>query len=1060
MAISPEKWETVKACFDAAMELNSTARSAFLRDNCPDAEARAEVERLLNEYDQAGAFLSTPALGNFLLEDEAPTVSTPRLSEGEVLSGRFRIVRLIAGGGMGEVYEAEDQELRERVAIKTVRPEILAQPISLTRFKREVSLARQVTHPNVCRTFDLFRHKPDGTGVQEEIVFISMELLDGETLGARLKDGGRMSVDEALPLVRQMASALAAAHAVGIMHRDFKPGNVMLVGAQGKCRTVVTDFGLALQSLTLDQGASLSIVHGLSGTPAYMSPEQIEGRPATIASDIYALGLVIYEMVTGARPFQGDTPISAALKRLSEAPTPPRKFQPELSPLWESVIVRCLERDPEKRFATAAEVAGALAVDHTEESPTLSAALLRQSKRPSVAIPVLLILLTLGSLSAWWLQRSFRARWAREQALPQIAQLVEEGKRGEAYALAVQAERYIPDDPMLAKLWPAVSMSGSIETTPLGVSVFRKNYNAPGDPWELVGRSPIEKMRFPLVFSRWKFEAKGFATVDRATFPHNDLMVTMDDEAKVPTGMVHVEFPTSTSPQSTPVTLLGLPGLEDLPAVPLGDYWIDKYEVTNGQFKQFLDQGGYRKQEYWRQEFRKDSRQLSWAEAMSLFRDTTGRAGPATWVQGEYPQGQESFPVTGVSWYEAAAYAEFAGKMLPTIYHWAAAAAPKDASRIIPASNFSGQGPARVGKYVGMSWSGAYDMAGNVKEWIWNEANSGKRYILGGAWDEPTYMFTDVDARSPFDRSANFGFRCAKYVSAGEAASAADPVTLQLRDFSREKPVSEPLFNAYKSLYSYDKTPLHAVVESTDQTDDWKEEKITFAAAYGNERVIAYLFLPRKASPPFQTVVYFPGADTLRIPSSANTLDLEEFEYDFIIKSGRAVLFPLYKGTYERGDDYKGYHRATSSYRDHVIAWSKDLGRSIDYLETRPDIDSSKLAYEGSSWGGAMGSLLPAVEDRFKALVLINPGFYLSKTLPEVDQLNFAPRVKAPILMLNGRYDFIFPVGPSQEPMFRLVGTPKENKRRVVFETGHNIPLNEVTKETLNWLDRYLGPVR
>jgi hypothetical protein len=185
MATPPKKWETVKALFDAALEMDFSARSAFLRGNCPDVEARAEVERLLNEHDQAGAFLSTPVLGN-LLESETPT---QRLSEGEVLAERFRIVRFIAGGGMGEVYESEDQELRERVAVKVIRPEILAQPNAVARFKREVHLARKVTHPNVCRIFDLFRHKHDGGSAQEEIVFISMELLQGKTLGAHLKVG-------------------------------------------------------------------------------------------------------------------------------------------------------------------------------------------------------------------------------------------------------------------------------------------------------------------------------------------------------------------------------------------------------------------------------------------------------------------------------------------------------------------------------------------------------------------------------------------------------------------------------------------------------------------------------------------------------------------------------------------------------------------------------------------------------------------------------------------------------------------------------------------------------
>src|SRR5277367_3008738 len=173
MATSPRKWETVKALFDAALELDSSLRSAFLRNNCPDAEARAEVERLLDEHHQAGRFLSTPILGNFSLDTETPT-RTQRFSEGELLARRFRIVRFIAAGGMGEVYEAEDEELRERVAVKTIRQEILAQTNAVARFKREVHLARQVTHPNVCRIFDLFRYKPDSGSVQGETVFISM----------------------------------------------------------------------------------------------------------------------------------------------------------------------------------------------------------------------------------------------------------------------------------------------------------------------------------------------------------------------------------------------------------------------------------------------------------------------------------------------------------------------------------------------------------------------------------------------------------------------------------------------------------------------------------------------------------------------------------------------------------------------------------------------------------------------------------------------------------------------------------------------------------------------
>jgi eukaryotic-like serine/threonine-protein kinase len=632
---------------------------------------------------------------------------------------------------------------------------------------------------------------------------------------------------------------------------------------------------------------------------------------------------------------------------------------------------------------------------------------------------------------------------------------------GEAYALAVQAERYIPHDPMLSKFWPDISWSTSIRTTPSGVSVFRRKYNAPDDRWQFVGRSPIEKQRFPAVDLQWKFELKGFPTVERATFDPSDVInVTMDEQSKVPGGMVHVELSDSPSGQRA-VSLFERPGYQELPAVSLSNFWIDRFEVTNAEYKRFVDQGGYQKQEYWKQEFRKDGHVLSWADAMKLFSDKTGRPGPATWIQGEYAPGQDNYPVTGVSWFEAAAYAEFVGKSLPTMYHWTAAAAPQDGASIIPASNFGGSGPARVGSYLGMSWSGAYDMAGNVKEWVLNEASPGKRYIMGAAWNEPAYAFYDPDARSPFDRSPNFGLRCAKYILTGESAKAADPVTVRMRDYSSENPVSDQLFRVYKSLYSYDKGPLHPVVESIQEASDWKEEKVTFDAAYGGERVIAYLFLPKRASRPFQAVVHFTGVAAFYERSSANLNEEGYLEsFDFIIKSGRAVLFPVYKGTFERWDDFEAHPKISSFYRDQVIAWSKDLGRSIDYLETRSDIDHNKLAYEGMSMGAALGALLPALEDRLKALVLISPGFWLFRRLPEVDQLNFAPRVKAPVLMLNGRFDYVFPVTSSQEPMFRLLGTPKENKRRVVYDSGHDIPRSEMIKETLNWLDRYLGPVK
>jgi eukaryotic-like serine/threonine-protein kinase len=1059
MEMTPAKWERVKVLFEAALDRPAEQRLGYLKDACDDDDLRDEVARLLANLEDAGSFLSKPVPSG--LDLRAAQTEGGSLPPNQVLAGRFKLIRFLARGGMGEVYEAEDEELQERVALKIVRPDLLRDPSNLQRFKREVHLAKNVTHPNICRTHDLFRHREPNSDSTNDIMFVSMELLVGETLSQYFRGHGRLTPTEALPLITHIAEGMNAAHSVGIVHRDFKPGNVILVSrGAGLFRPVITDFGLALRSGgdTVTFKSAITASHGIVGTPAYMAPEQIQGREVTAATDIYALGLVMYEMLTGTQPFSGETPFGMAYRRIHEPPPSPRTVIPNFDPNWEAVILRCLERDPTKRFTSVTEVVGELSgmANATEpESGINFRVLFRQSKRPKVAIPVLLSLLTLASVLVWWIHHSSRVKWARDEAVPQIAQLLEQEKFGEAYALADQAEKYIPHDPQLVKFWPHISWSATITTNPTGASVYRRNYNAPGSPWEFIGRAPIEGRRFPLIDSEWKFELKGYATVERATFPSDSLSVTMDEEAKVPAGMVRVQFPSTASLQSM---LYGLAGFETLPSVPLTEYWINKFEVTNGHFKRFIDQGGYQKQEYWKHEFRKDGRVLSWAEAMKSFQDRTGRPGPATWIQGEYPHGEENYPVTGVSWFEATAYAEFAGESLPTIYHWIGAAAPQNSVSIIPASNIGGTGPAPVGAHRDMSWSGAFDMAGNVKEWISNEASPGNRYIMGGAWNEPAYMFNNADARSAFERSANFGFRCAKYIAA-ESAKAADPILFQARDYSREKPVSEKLFLVYKSLYSYDKTPLNAALESTHETNDWKVEKIAYDAAYGNERISAYLFLPRKASPPYQVVVFFPGANAIRTRSSANSPYLDNF--DFILKSGRAVMFPLYKGTFERGDGLNNvWPNTSSSYRDHVITWSKDLGRSIDYLQTRPDLDHNKLAYEGFSWGASMGAILPAVEDRLKALVLLGPGFYLQKRLPEVDQLNFAPRVKVPVLMLNGRFDFIYPPETSQEPMFRLLGTPKEQKRRVVYGTGHDIPRTEMIKETLDWLDRFLGPVQ
>jgi dienelactone hydrolase len=230
-------------------------------------------------------------------------------------------------------------------------------------------------------------------------------------------------------------------------------------------------------------------------------------------------------------------------------------------------------------------------------------------------------------------------------------------------------------------------------------------------------------------------------------------------------------------------------------------------------------------------------------------------------------------------------------------------------------------------------------------------------------------------------------------------------------------------------------------------------EKIAFDAAYPNERVLAYLYLPLNAEPPFQIVVYFPGAGSLYVPSH----DHEWSQYvSFLVRSGRAVVFPIYRGTYERSMERASGDRAR---RDRVINWRLDLGRTIDYLETREDIDIGRLAFYGFSMGATHGPIFTAIDKRFKAAVLLAGGLYSNQRLPEIDTFNFAPRSTLPTIMLNGRHDFYFPLESSQKPLFQLLGTPPEHKRHVLFDMSHVPPRNSMVKESLSWLDEYLGPV-
>ncbi len=970
------------------------------------------------------------------------------------LADSYAIVRELGRGGMATVYLAHDRKHDRAVAIKVIRPELSAE-LGAQRFLREIRIAAHLQHPHVLTLID----SGEVVAGLATLLYYVMPYIDGETLRARLAREGKLPEEEAVRILRDVLDALAHAHRLGVVHRDIKPENIMLT----RRHALVMDFGVAKAATAAAAepaaaGGTLTTLGLAIGTPMYMAPEQATGQDTVDArADLYAVGVVAYEMLGGQPPFGGRTPQAVLAAHATQPPPPLGEAAPELDPALVAAVMRCLEKEPDRRWQSAEELLAELDTFATPSGTTAVGGTrpkrARELTPARAAVGAVLLALVSGAL---WLGpgRQVRdRRWARQEAIPRLLALSERGDWEGAYALARRVDAILPGDSLFNALRPRFARRLNIRTDPPGAKVWRKAYDSPDSTWVLLGRTPLDSVLLALAgggtwgnSNRLRIEAPGYRTLDLVGLGFPDSVIRLDRADAIPAEMVRV-----------PGGDLDVfyPGFEHVKPLELGDYLVDRYETTNAEFKRFVDAGGYRRRELWEHPFVKDGRTIPWEQAIALMTDRTRRPGPATWEAGDFPTGAARQPVGGLSWYEAAAYAKFAGKALPTVAHWNHAASVYNSAEIVPLSNFGGQGPDSVGARRGISAYGTYDMAGNVREWCVN-ASGDQRFILGGGWNDLPYQFNDAYTQAPFDRSPTNGVRLVKYLEAdSNLARAGEPLQRSWRDFLKEPPVADPVFAAYRRMFEYDRTPLRArVVESVDE-GDWVRELVRMDAAYAGDSLLVYLYLPKRGARPYPSVVYFPGSNAIRGRAPEN---LPWRPIDFIVKSGRAVLLPVYKGTYQRSDSlYTDVQDTTNFYRDHVLMWAKDLRRGIDYLETRPEITTDRLAYYGVSWGGAMGAIMPAVEPRIKASVLYVAGLDFEHARPEVDPVNFLPRNTVPTLMLNGRYDFFFPMETSQVPMFRLLATPADRKRYVVEDGSHFVPRARLIQETLAWLDRWQG---
>jgi cephalosporin-C deacetylase-like acetyl esterase len=957
--------------------------------------------------------------------------------------GRYELVAVIGAGGMGIVYRAFDPQLSREVAVKVLAPDVAGDADRLRRFEHEARSAAALSHPNILSVFDV--------GADVDQPYIVSELLTGESLRGALARGP-LPASVALDYGSQIAAGLAAAHRAGVVHRDLKPEN-LFVTTEGRVK--ILDFGLARAvAPTGETQTAVTEVGAVLGTVGYMSPEQVRGERTDPRTDLFSFGVVLFEMATGERPFSGNSPTAVSDAILHGEP---RDFGNSATPGPLRQLIRgLLHKDPPKRISADEAHRQLSALSGSAATKGRTAFTLVTALAAGVSIVALLV------VAGWLWHRSSRETWVIDTATPEIERLVDAGEYGKAAALAEHARAVMPDDPALRKLWTAATGEVAIESVPSGADVAIRGYGGDPNVWRPLGQTPLKNVRIARDVYVWRISRTGFASMVFIGQPPGGASilsrtVKLRPASSVPLDMVPVS--------GAPTVILQYPvhyGINLEPRVPVGDFLIDRHEVTNAEFKRFVDAGGYQRREFWTQSFVRDGHTVSWDEALRSFRDATGRPGPSTWEVGSFVAGTDTHPVAGVSWYEAAAYAEFVGKTLPTAYHWTLASQnPAYTPIISPGSNFRGAGTRPVGSESALSGSGTTDMAGNVKEWCLTEGRNGFRFILGGGYGEPEYMFNHTDQESPWERRANFGFRTVKLDGPPSPAALAR-VNVSPRDYRIEKSVSDDVFKQLLTPYAYAKSDLKVHVEEEQSAANWTREKVSFDAAYRHERVFAHVFLPAHGSPPFQTIVFFPAAGAFLKDSK---LDFSRGEandvIEFLLKSGRAVVYPIYRGSFERWDGYEVGTNAPPVFRQYVIDWAQDLGRTLDYLESRSDIDASKVGYFGASLGGVEAPIMAVVDTRIRVLISSSGGMQDRYDLPDVDPFNFQPRVRIPVLMISGQYDNTFPLETVQDPMFANLGTPEKDKLHKVYPGGHMVfPRPDAVRVCLDWLDKYLGPVR